>query len=103
VHVLAERIDAVGDGFDQVLTGTDAFVEHVAGRGLQQRVLVREVPVEGTDADASALCDGIARLLTADFEHELDRYFNESLSVSLRVCAYREAQNALERRSLTSI
>lgn len=85
VHVLAERIDAVRNGFDQHFSGADALIEHVTHGGMEQGLLIREMPVEGTDADAGAHGDRVSHRLAANLQHQLDHRFDEPLPVSLRI------------------
>ena len=35
VHILAKRVDAVGNGFDQGLSGTDALFQHMPRGGME--------------------------------------------------------------------
>lgn len=101
VHVLAECIDTVGNGFDQFLSGAYALVQHVAGGGMKKRLLVGEVPVESANANAGALGNSISYRLASYFQDQLYRRLNEPLSVSLRICPHRKSQNCPQRRSLT--
>ena len=45
VHILAEHVDAIWHGFDQVLSGTDGLFQYVTDGGVKKGLLIREVPV----------------------------------------------------------
>lgn len=81
MHVLAERIDTVGNGFGQRLSGADAFLQDVTHSGVKQGLPVREVPVQGPDTDTGAPCYGVSCRLAANFENEFNRRFDKSLPV----------------------
>jgi len=89
MHVLAERVDSVRYGFNKSLSGTDALFQYVSGNSVKKRLLVREVSVEGSNADAGAFCDGVARGFAANFQNQFNCDFDESLSILLCISAHR--------------
>lgn len=91
MHVSAQCIDTVGNGFDQVLSIAYALFQHVTGGGMEKRLLVGEVSVEGAYANAGALGDSLSRGLTTHFQDKFDRYLNEPLLVSLRIRSHRKS------------
>jgi hypothetical protein len=91
VHVSAECIDTVGSGFDQFLSIAYALFQHVAGGGMEKRLLVGEVSIERAYANAGALGDSISSGLTTHFQDKCDRYLNEPLLVSLCIRSHRKS------------
>lgn len=89
VHVSAERIDAVWNRLDQVLSSTDAPFQHVTDGGVKKGLLVREVPVKGSNPDAGPCGDGVPGGLAADFKNELDSDLDKPLPVFLRISPHR--------------
>ena len=85
VHVLAEHVDAVGRGLEQGFSGANGFLQYVPQGRVKKRLLIREVPVEGSYADMSPLGHSISRRLTANFENQLDRNVDKLLSIFLRI------------------
>jgi hypothetical protein len=63
----------------------------VADSSVEKRLLIREVPVEGSDPDARPFSDGVPGGLAADFQNELDGDFDEPLSVFFRIGPHRPA------------
>jgi hypothetical protein len=89
VHILAERIDPIGNRLDQALSRTDAPFQHVTDGSVEKRLLVRKVPVEGSNPDACPFGDGVPGGLAADFQNELDGDLNKPLPVSFRIGPHR--------------
>jgi hypothetical protein len=99
VHILAERINSVGNGLDQVLPSTDAPFQHVTDSSVEKGLLVREVPVECSYANAGSFGDGVSGGLAADFQNEFDGDLDKPLPVSLRISPHRRASLRLRRPS----
>jgi len=89
VHVSAERIDAVWNRLDQVLSSTDAPFQHVTDGGVKKGLPVREVPVEGSNPDAGPCGDGVPGGLAADFKNELDGDLDKPFPVLSRIGPHR--------------
>jgi hypothetical protein len=88
VHVLSQCVDTAGNGFNQSLSGGDAFFQHVASGGVKERLLIREVAIERSDANTGACGDGVSRWLAANFQHQLDSDIDQSLSVLSRISTH---------------
>ncbi|CAH1664665.1 hypothetical protein CHELA40_12569 [Chelatococcus asaccharovorans] len=69
VHVLTKSVYTVRCVFDKCLSSTDAPFQCVASDSMEERLLIREVSVESSDADPGAFCDGIARGFAAHFQY----------------------------------
>ncbi|MEZ5406861.1 MAG: hypothetical protein R2761_02485 [Acidimicrobiales bacterium] len=89
VHVPAHRFVAGRRGGDDRLTICDGAFEYVTRNGVQQRLSVGEVSVEGADPEAGAFGDRVARRFTASFEDELSGGVEEALPVLAGVSSHR--------------
>ena len=101
VHILAECIDTVWHGFDQGLSGTDAPFQYVTRSSVKERLLVRKVPVECSDADTGAFGDSVSRRLAANFQNQFDSDFDQPLPVLSRISPHRAPAPGLSPISLT--
>jgi len=88
MHVAPKRLAAVDGVCERAFASCDGAIQHVESDGVQERLLVGEVPVERPDSNAGAVRDRVPSGLAAYLEDQLDRGVEEQLTVSLCIGAH---------------